>query len=143
LRENALVVNALQRHATVVAQLSVAEGFGLTLTEAMWKARPVVTTGVGGLAEQVVPGRHGLVLPGDGGDVAGGAARAFDRLLADPQLARHLGDAARRRVAEQFLPDRQLRRWGALLTELVAATAPDLAAPDAVAPDRATPEARS
>ncbi|HET8683322.1 MAG TPA: glycosyltransferase, partial [Micromonosporaceae bacterium] len=127
LRENALVVNALQRHATVVAQLSVAEGFGLTLTEAMWKARPVVTTGVGGLAEQVVPGRHGLVLAGPADDAAA-AARAFDRLLTDPALARSLGAAARQRVAEQFLPDRQLRRWGALLaelTELVAAAAPE------------------
>ena len=53
IEENATIVNALQRHATVVAQKSLAEGFGLTVVEAMWKARPVVASNVGGIADQI------------------------------------------------------------------------------------------
>ena len=55
--ENAIVVNALQRHAAVVVQKSLAEGFGLTVAEAMWKTRPVVATAVGGIVDQVDPRR--------------------------------------------------------------------------------------
>ena len=54
--EAAAIVNALQRHATVVVQKSLAEGFGLTVAEAMWKARPVVGSAVGGIVDQIVPG---------------------------------------------------------------------------------------
>ena len=54
--ENAAIINALQRHATVVVQKSLAEGFGLTVAEAMWKSRPVVASAVGGIVDQVVPG---------------------------------------------------------------------------------------
>ena len=53
--ENAIVINALQRHAAVVVQKSLAEGFGLTVAEAMWKTRPVVATAVGGIVDQVIP----------------------------------------------------------------------------------------
>ena len=52
--ENAAIVNALQRHATVVVQKSIQEGFGLTVTEAMWKARPVVASAVGGIQDQII-----------------------------------------------------------------------------------------
>jgi trehalose synthase len=114
LRENAVVVNALQQHATVVVQKSLAEGFGLTATEAMWKARPVLASAVGGLKEQVVPGESGLLVgPGD----IGSAGVAIRRLLDDPALARRLGAGARRRVDERFLPDRHLLDWSALLHE--------------------------
>ncbi len=51
--ENAIMVNALQRRADVVTQMSLAEGFGLTVAEAMWKARPVVATRVGGIQDQI------------------------------------------------------------------------------------------
>ena len=60
--ENALVVNALQRHASVVAQKSLAEGFGLTVAEAMWKSRPVVASAVGGIVDQVEDGETGLLV---------------------------------------------------------------------------------
>ena len=60
--EAAAIVNALQRHATVVVQKSLAEGFGLTVAEAMWKSRPVVGTAVGGIVDQIVPGETGLLL---------------------------------------------------------------------------------
>ena len=51
--EAAAIVNALQRHATVVVQKSLAEGFGLTVAEAMWKARPIVASAVGGIVDQM------------------------------------------------------------------------------------------
>ena len=57
--ENAVVVNALQRRADVIVQKSLAEGFGLTVAEAMWKRRPVVGSKVGGIQDQIVDGRSG------------------------------------------------------------------------------------
>ena len=60
--EAAIIVNALQRHATVVTQKSLAEGFGLTVVEAMWKHRPVVASRVGGIVDQIVDGEHGLLI---------------------------------------------------------------------------------
>ena len=119
LRENALVVNALQQHATVVVQKSLAEGFGLTATEAMWKSRPVVVSAVGGLRDQVTAEQTGLLVD-DPQDIAatGGAIR---RLLADPDLAARLGAAARARVTERFLPDRHLLDWAAVISNLVGA----------------------
>ena len=57
--ENAHLVNALQRHAAVVVQKSLVEGFGLTVTEPMWKARPVVASAVGGIQDQIVDGQSG------------------------------------------------------------------------------------
>ena len=56
--ENAAIVNALQRHASVVVQKSVAEGFGLTVAEAMWKSRPIVASAVGGIRDQITDGEH-------------------------------------------------------------------------------------
>jgi trehalose synthase len=118
LRENAVVVNALQQHATVVVQKSLAEGFGLTATEAMWKGRPVVAGAVGGLKEQIVPGESGLLV--DPYDI-GSAGAAVRRLLDDSGFARKLGAAARERVHERFLPDRHLLDWAALIEQLAAA----------------------
>ena len=60
--ENAALVNALQRHAAVITQKSLAEGFGLTVAEAMWKRRPVVGSAVGGIADQLVDGETGLLV---------------------------------------------------------------------------------
>ena len=62
IEENAAIVNALQRHATVVVQKSIPEGFGLTVAEAMWKARPVVASAVGGIQDQIEDGVTGLLL---------------------------------------------------------------------------------
>jgi trehalose synthase len=115
--EVAAIVNALQRHAAVVVQKSLAEGFGLTVAEAMWKSRPIVASGLGGIADQIVDGEHGLLLD-DPTDLAafGSAVR---RLLGDPKLAARLGASARRRAAEEFLPDRHLEQWAALLGSAV------------------------
>src|ERR1019366_10722101 len=61
--ENAAIVNALQRHASVVVQKSLAEGFGLTVAEAMWKQRAVVASRIGGIRDQIDHGRSGLLIP--------------------------------------------------------------------------------
>ena len=116
--ENAAIINALQRHATVVVQKSLAEGFGLTVTEAMWKARPVVASAVGGITEQIEHERDGLLLE-DPFDLAG-FGRAVERLLRDPGLAARLGAAARERVRDEFLGDRHLEQYGALFARLGA-----------------------
>jgi trehalose synthase len=115
--ENALVINALQRHAEVVVQKSLAEGFGLTVAEAMWKSRPVVASAVGGIADQIVDGESGLLLQ-DPGDLAG-MGELVSRVLQSPSLAAHLGEGARHRVAELFLPDRQLLQYATLLDRLL------------------------
>jgi trehalose synthase len=107
--ENAAIVNALQRHASVVAQKSLAEGFGLTVTEAMWKARPVVASAIGGINDQIVDGRNGLLLS-DPRDLDG-FGRTVEQLLGNPEEAARLGAAARRDVIDHFLGDRHLVRW--------------------------------
>jgi trehalose synthase len=104
--ENAAMVNALQRHATVVVQKSLQEGFGLTVAEAMWKARPVIASAVGGLTGQIHDGRDGLLL-GNPSDPDAFAA-ALGALLADPERRAVLGAAARERVRDGLLSVRQL-----------------------------------
>jgi trehalose synthase len=111
--ENAVVVNALQRHAEVVVQKSLAEGFGLTVAEAMWKARPVVASRVGGIQDQIVDGESGILIDDPRDLVTFGDEVA--RLLADPDLRRRLGDAARARVIDDFLATRHLEQWAMLV----------------------------
>ena len=113
--EAATIVNALQRHATIVVQKSLAEGFGLTVTEAMWKARPVVASRVGGILDQVISGRTGwLVDPRDLDDY-GGRLRA---LLDDPPTATTMGRAGRDRATQEYLADRHLEQWATLFERL-------------------------
>ena len=107
--EAAIIVNALQRHATVVVQKSIAEGFGLTVAEAMWKHRPVIASAVGGITDQIVDGETGCLL-GDPGDLGAFAATAR-HLLLDPDEQERMGRDAHARVLEQFLPDRHLEHW--------------------------------
>jgi trehalose synthase len=116
LDENAAIVNALQDHADVVIKKSLAEGFGLGVTEAMWKERAVVASAVGGHREQIEHGVNGVLIP-DSRDLDGAGA-AIAGLIADPPLARRLGAAARRRVHRRFLPDHHLEQWLTLLTAL-------------------------
>jgi trehalose synthase len=118
-KHNALLVNALQRAATVVVQNSIQEGFGLTVTEAMWKHAPVIGSHAVGIRQQVRDGEHGLLVQ-DPTDVAALAA-AMDRLLGDQQLRDRCGRAAQRRVHDEFLVFAQLRKWLALLGDLVGA----------------------
>ena len=116
--ENAFVVNALQRHATVVVQKSLAEGFGLTVAEALWKTRPVVASAVGGIVDQIVDGETG-VLVDDPTDLEN-FGRAVDGLLRDAVLRARLARGGRRYVEEHFLGDRQLLDYASLVVEVVA-----------------------
>jgi trehalose synthase len=116
--ENAAIINALQRHATIVVQKSLAEGFGLTVSEAMWKGRPVIASRIGGIQDQVVHGETGLLLD-DPTDLDAFAA-ALDRLLADGDARRDMGAAGHQRVLEEFLVTRQLQQHADLMERLAA-----------------------
>lgn len=115
--ENAVIVNALQRHSRVVVQKSLAEGFGLTVAEAMWKGRPVIGSRVGGIQDQVVDGRTGFLLddPTDRTEFG----RRLALLLSDPALARRMGRAGRRRVVRHYLGPRHLIQYLQLFLNLV------------------------
>jgi len=121
LQENAAIINALQRHATVVCQKSLAEGFGLTVAEAMWKSRPVVASSVGGIQDQIEDGVSGLLV-GDPLDLAtfGGAVSA---LLGDSANAGRIGAKARQRARERFLGPDHLLKYLALLQLLLQRSA--------------------
>ncbi|MGZ6588809.1 MAG: glycosyltransferase [Solirubrobacteraceae bacterium] len=115
--ENAIIVNALQRHATVVAQKSLAEGFGLTVAEAMWKARPVIASRIGGIQSQVAHGVSGVLLDDPRDPRASGDA--VTALLEDPQHAERLGENARARVRDQFTSPRSLLDYLGLIQRVV------------------------
>jgi trehalose synthase len=117
IEENAAMVNAIQRHSTVIAQKSLAEGFGLTATEAMWKGRPVIATAVGGLGEQVLDGVTGHLID-DPRDLEA-FGRAAEELLSDPELARRMGDAGREHVRENYLGTRHLLEYVDLLSMML------------------------
>lgn len=115
--ENAGLVNALQRHATVVVQKSLREGFGLVVTEAMWKGKPVVASAVGGIPDQISDGEHGSLVK-DPRDVKG-FATALRGLLLDRSRSLQLGQAARERVRERFLEPRGLVATAKVLESVV------------------------
>jgi trehalose synthase len=114
--ENAHLVNALQRYATVVVQKSIVEGFGLTVAEPMWKSRPVLATRVGGIQDQIVHGESGLLLD-DPADLDDFADRLLD-VIRDEDLAARLGSAAHERVRDRFLGDRHLIQYVQLFQTL-------------------------
>jgi trehalose synthase len=118
LEENAAVVNALQRHSQVVVQKSLAEGFGLTVAEAMWKRRSVVASRIGGIQEQIVDGESGVLVPHPRDLARFGSAVAG--LLLDPRRAAQIGRAAHERVREQFLGPYHLDRYFELIQRLTA-----------------------
>jgi trehalose synthase len=104
-RENARIVNALQRRADVIVQKSLAEGFGLTVTEAMWKGRPVIGGNVGGIRDQIHDGTSGLLVDPRDLDAFG---NGLARVVRDGDLAARLGVGAQRRVVDEYLPARYL-----------------------------------
>jgi trehalose synthase len=117
LDENAAIVNAIQRRADVIVQKSIAEGFGLTVAEAMWKRRPVVAGRVGGIQDQIVDGESGLLVDEPTDLAAFGAA--IREVIADPLLAERLGEKAHLRVKERFLAIGRLREYVELVASLV------------------------
>jgi trehalose synthase len=100
------IVNAIQRHADVIVQKSLAEGFGLTVAEGMWKSRPVLAGRVGGIQDQIDDGRTGVLI-GDPRDLARFGAELTD-LLRDPGRRAELGRNAHEAVRERFLLARYL-----------------------------------
>ncbi len=116
--ENAAIVNALQRHADVVVQKSLAEGFGLTVAEAMWKQRPVVASRIGGIRDQIEDGRSGVLLPEPRNLEQVGTA--ISALLADGERRRQMGIAAQRRVQQQFLGPQHLGRYFEVMNRVVS-----------------------
>jgi trehalose synthase len=105
-QENAAIVNALQRRADVVVQKSLAEGFELTVAEAMWKARPVVASRIGGIQDQIVHNETGILLD-DPLDLAAYGA-AVRSLLDNPVRAEAMGREAKESVRHRFLGTRTL-----------------------------------
>ena len=114
--ENAVIVNALQRHAAVVVQKSLHEGFGLTVTEAMWKGRAVLASAVGGIQDQIDDGINGVLLQ-DPRDLDT-FAQELCRLLESRPEAERLGKAAREHVREKFLGVRHLLEYARLFERL-------------------------
>ncbi len=114
--ENAAMVNALQQHATVIAQKSLAEGFGLTVSEGMWKGRPVIGSAVGGIIDQIAEGT-GILLPDPADLAAFGSAVCL--LLGDPDQAARMGQAAHAHVREQYVGDVHLLRYAKMLGSLI------------------------
>jgi trehalose synthase len=141
--ENAAMVNAIQRQAAVVVKKSLQEGFGLGVTEAMWKARPVVASAVGGHLDQIQHLHSGLLVE-DPADV-GAFGDAIVELLREPPLAARLGQTARERARALFLNDRHFMRWvevlGSALKRRAGATRS--AGSTAGVPERATRGARA
>jgi trehalose synthase len=104
--EDTALVNALQRRAAVVLQKSIREGFGLTVTEAMWKGKPVIGGNVGGIRHQITDGENGFLV-----DTVEEAAERIVTLLKDPDLCRRIGEKARKSVMEKFLMSRYLEDY--------------------------------
>jgi len=112
-------INALQRGATVIMQKSLREGFALTIAEALWKAKPVVASAVGGIPLQIRNKLTGLLCHS-----IEGAAYALRQLLANPDYARWLGNNGRQQVRQHFLITRELRDY--LLISLTLERAEDI-----------------
>ncbi|MDR2986605.1 MAG: glycosyltransferase [Nocardiopsaceae bacterium] len=115
--ENAAMVNAIQRRATVIVQKSLAEGFGLTVAEGMWKGRPVIGSAVGGIVDQIAPGT-GILLP-DPRDLA-----AFGDdvrwLLTHPDEAEQMGVAGKEYIREHFVGNVHLLNFAEVIEPLIA-----------------------
>ena len=101
-----LQINAFQRAATVVLQKSLKEGFGLTVSEAMWKGKPVVGGAVGGIPLQIIPGATGFLVH----SVEGTAFR-IRQFLNNPEMAHRMGEQGREHVRKHFLITRQIRDY--------------------------------
>jgi len=107
------VINALQRRADLVVQKSLREGFGLTVTEAMWKRKPVIGGETGGILLQVVNDHTGFLV-----STPEGAALRIRYLLSRPGMVARMGEKARRFVRENFLLTRHLREYLTMMVGL-------------------------
>jgi len=110
---NDIEVNALQRASTVIVQKSIKEGFGLTVAEALWKAKPVVAGNVGGIPLQITHKYSGLLCSS-----IDGAAFAIKQLLNSPAYAKKLGENGREHIRNNYLLTRHLRDYMLLFLSL-------------------------
>jgi len=115
----AIEVNAFQSHADVIIQKSTREGFGLTVSEALWKGKPFIGGAVGGIPLQVIDGVSGYLVS----DVETCADRTV-RILADPALGKSLGRAGKEHVRKEFLTPRYLRDYLRIFGRLLGVEAP-------------------
>jgi trehalose synthase len=106
-------VNAFQVHSAAIIQKSVREGFGLTVTEGLWKGRPVVAGRVGGIVDQIQDGETGFLV-----DDVPGCALALQEILDDPAHARAMALRGKEYVRTHFLTPRLLCNWLALFNRL-------------------------
>ena len=109
----ALEINALQRASTIVIQKSIKEGFGLTVTEALWKGKPTIAGAVGGIPNQVIHKLTGVLVHS-----VEGCAYQIRYLLTHPDFAAQIGKNGREHVKENFLMTTDVRRWLLLLRVL-------------------------
>ncbi|MEK6277829.1 MAG: glycosyltransferase [Actinomycetota bacterium] len=109
----AIEVNAFQSQSDVMLQKSVREGFGLTVTEALWKVRPVVAGNVGGIPLQIADGESGFLV-----NSSEEAAKRCLEILSDPALGKFLGRTGKEYVRRHFLTPRLLRDWLDMFTDL-------------------------
>jgi trehalose synthase len=116
--ENAAIVNALQRRSDVIVQKSLAEGFGLTVAEAMWKGRPTVASAVGGIQDQITDNVNGVLV--DDPEDAKAFGAAISALLLDSRGAAALGEEARKSVATNFLAPIYLDRYLKLVEQVMS-----------------------
>ncbi|MDD5119797.1 MAG: glycosyltransferase [Candidatus Omnitrophica bacterium] len=113
LSQNDIEVNALQRASDVIIQKSLREGFGLTVSEALWKAKPVVASNVGGIPLQIKHKYSGLLCHS-----VEGASFAIKQLLNSPGYAKRLGENGREHIKNNFLITRHLRDYMLLFLSL-------------------------
>ncbi|HEY1265145.1 MAG TPA: glycosyltransferase [Terriglobales bacterium] len=102
----ALEINALQRASTLVVQKSIKEGFGLTVTEALWKGKPTIAGAVGGIPNQIIHKQTGMLVHS-----VEGCAYQIRYLLTHPGFARELGKNGHEHVRENFLMTTNVQRW--------------------------------
>jgi len=102
----ALEINAIQRASTIVIQKSLREGFGLTVTEALWKGKPTIGGAVGGIPNQIVHKLTGVLVHS-----VEGCAFQIRYLLTHPEFARQIGASGREHVKENFLMTTNVKRW--------------------------------
>ncbi len=111
---SALEINALQRGSTIIIQKSVREGFGLTVTEALWKKKPVVASAVGGIPRQVIHKHTGMLAHS-----VEGTAYQIRFLLSNPLIAQRLGELGHEHVRETFLITSNVKRYLTLFLHLL------------------------
>ncbi len=114
--ESNILVNVLQRASSVIIQKSLREGFGLTVTEALWKGTPVVASNIGGIPLQIKNGKNGFLIDPQNID---GFANQIIELLKNPEMAKKIGEQGRETVREKFLITRILSDYLDVLNDIL------------------------